>query len=684
MGASKKQRGKQRKAAKQSAAANNEQVPVTPPPPPSDEFPMPYQNAQGEICMPMSRAAATATIDDLKLESIVSTRVALLVSNCDHEATTSLCSNEQCLTPIVKSGILSTVLNFLKRCEIRKFDHFVSSVAQCTRRLGIAISGGSGGGDLKSPLYWIAILRLAVKQEDECTSEIAQKIGPLVRCMCNDMERSFFQSNKHWREGIGEFVELVSDLIRKSINSTDETKKVVDTLLNHEGLLTSILQWGFYNDEHRPDIVKEIGIEVCTQILSSGTNTVANLIESAYRIRDGNRLLTGEGRGLLKAIGSTPIVNRDYDPTCKVSYVEGLIHVVKKEGWERNGSNVFSFLIPHLIAETDDCDKGVIKEMIDLGANYVHDYAGAELVTRLASRMICIEISEEKVQPNDTRTAFAIRAGLIEMCLSFIERFYRHGSIINDDELFYFTHRVFVIIHELFLHQKTAKAIRSKRRSIEEKLVSLEGDVHISSNPMCKELLDMVKSILRFSGSYCCRCNKSLSKTEVKQCNGCGTMVYCSKACQRDDWFNGGHKLACCKSFTNETAGQFQGRFLPSVVPDDNRDAKKMEDFDINMSMLQLKLFLDHSGLILTQAKALDIPLWDCVVRFDLRNYPPTMTILNYTDQFDKAETRIGFEKSRSKDNITCLYYSSIYIGDRKGYVRQRLFPHKWLNYMPK
>jgi len=565
MGQGKKKRGKQRKAAKN-------QVPAVPDDSdrvyeqwhhPSNQLHMikspdgaayfhPTYHKLAALFVEKGDAAITDVMSDLTDESIGA------YPNPFGQPNISL----------VQSGIVSTVLNFLGRCEHESF-HKVLAEAKGHVLSPDGVFIPNMGGDLVSPVIWINVLLKAVQLEPGCTLQIAESIGPLVRCMVNDMSRLFFQSDKHWREGIATFSGLVSGIISKSIKGTDETKKVVDTLLNHEGLLSSIIQWGFYDDEHRPDIVEEVGIEICTQIVSSGTNSVANIVD---RIKDGKRSLTAEGRGLLKAIGSTPIVNQDYDPTCMVSYVEGLIRIVKKEGWERVDLNVWSFLISNLMAETDCIDKGVITEVLELGTNFTNDTSSAELITRLASRTICIEISEDTVQSNDARTAFAIRAGLLEMCLGFIERFYSHSSVNVDEGLFYFIGRVLTIVHDLSLHQKTAKAITSKKIIIEEKLVCLEQNTDITSYTECKDLLGMVKSILSLGGgSYCCRCNKSLSRTEVMQCNGCNCMMYCSRACQKEDWLNG-HNVTCGKTYTADLAGQFQGRFWPPVSLDDEHE----------------------------------------------------------------------------------------------------------------
>lgn len=145
-----------------------------------------------------------------------------------------------------------------------------------------------------------------------------------------------------------------------------------------------------------------------------------------------------------------------------------------------------------------------------------------------------------------------------------------------------------------------------------------------------------------------------------------------------------GHSLTCCKSFTNATAGRFQGFYEPEI-PDDKRAATKMKEMEINMNMIQLKLLLDNSEDILNQAKALDLPLYDCVVCFDLCKCPPTVVVEDYKENFLKTEAVKGFEETRSKENITCDYYSQIFNGelDEDGDVArlcsQRLFSHAWL-----
>ena len=98
------------------------------------------------------------------------------------------------------------------------------------------------------------------------------------------------------------------------------------------------------------------------------------------------------------------------------------------------------------------------------------------------------------------------------------------------------------------------------------------------------------------------------------------------------------------------------------------------------MNMIQLKLFLDNSETILAQANSLNLPLYDCVVLFDLRECPPTVNIEEYTKSFGVEDEIEGFEETRSEENIMCVYHSRMYNrSSRDELSMQRFFPHEWL-----
>ena len=576
----------------------------------------------------------------------------------DNKATKRLVTEDINRSSFVESGIVSTALEFLNRCEDQTFDQVLRSV----------------GGDLKSPSLWIHILSRGSYVEPSSKLQIVENIGPLVRCMVNDTERTFFKSNKHWRDGIAVFVYLLSNVTQRQDPSLGkeiqiENMNIVEALLKYDGLLRFIIQMGFWRD-YRPDIVKELKSGGFVDGIVRTSGEIIQLLMFSGKAEEESRIR------ILEIIGSTSIVNKEYDPNC-TSYTAALICLAKRKKDQRSSSRVFHML-QRLVRDADRVDKGVIKQVIDLGSNHVVNYDDALRVGTLALEMI----HQGAVIDNctsDVRTAFAIRTGLIEMCSdNFINGFKGFQSFeVGVASMYGIIECIFQSISNVKLHKKTAKAIRFKRQNIEAILLNLE---HATNSTEVEMLFVMVESILDNTGSYCCQCNKSLSRTEVMQCNGCHRMSYCSKACQREDWLYG-HSLTCCRSPTIEHAGLFQGRYEPKEVPSDEREAAKLKQIELSMNMIQLKLFLDHSETILGQATKLNLHLHDCVVSFELRQCPPTVEIEKYTTASFQVEDDIeGFEESRSKDNIMCVYHSNIYIrGVEEELAMQRFFPHKWL-----
>ena len=113
-----------------------------------------------------------------------------------------------------------------------------------------------------------------------------------------------------------------------------------------------------------------------------------------------------------------------------------------------------------------------------------------------------------------------------------------------------------------------------------------------------------------------------------------------------------------------------------------------LEELAINVSKIQLKLFLDNADTILGQARSKGIPLSDCVVWFDTRACPTKVDTRLYSDKIlhgSSLSCLQGFEATRSEENITCLYCSSLFNGevDEDGHepniTMQKLYPHKWL-----
>ena len=80
--------------------------------------------------------------------------------------------------------------------------------------------------------------------------------------------------------------------------------------------------------------------------------------------------------------------------------------------------------------------------------------------------------------------------------------------------------------------------------------------------------------------------------------------------------------------------------------------------------MIQNKLFLDNAETIRSQASSLDLPLYDCIVSFDLSECPPKVEV--------KRQTYLD---CRSKE-ITCVFRTYLYNeGKVQKHSMQRKFP---------
>ena len=68
--------------------------------------------------------------------------------------------------------------------------------------------------------------------------------------------------------------------------------------------------------------------------------------------KDGEVVLTGNDKARVYAIGSTPIVSKDYDPNCMVSYIAGFIRKMTSQEAldERRDLSIIQLLMIHALS----------------------------------------------------------------------------------------------------------------------------------------------------------------------------------------------------------------------------------------------------------------------------------------------------------------------------------------------
>ena len=96
-------------------------------------------------------------------------------------------------------------------------------------------------------------------------------------------------------------------------------------------------------EEYRPDITKELDIEDCTEIVGLGRDIAALLSATSAQSR-------------IETIGTTPIVSKQCDPSCLVSYVAGLVRFMKTFG-QAKIDQFFPVLLRFIDSDADCVDK---------------------------------------------------------------------------------------------------------------------------------------------------------------------------------------------------------------------------------------------------------------------------------------------------------------------------------------
>ena len=141
------------------------------------------------------------------------------------------------LRGLVDAGLINTVLQLLERCEDEKFPDVLGR-----------------DGDIPNPAIWLNLLLNAVSGEFatmipnellwKSRMEIAKRIGPVVRCMTDYKQRTFFGENRYWWQGtsIVYFVILLQYLM-----GSPETLSI---LVEYEGLVNFLIQCIFW-ESHR-------------------------------------------------------------------------------------------------------------------------------------------------------------------------------------------------------------------------------------------------------------------------------------------------------------------------------------------------------------------------------------------------------------------------------------------------
>ena len=543
---------------------------------------------------------------------------------------------------LVDNGLIPVILGFLSQCEHEDFNEMVKKVK----------------GNLRTPVDWIEILA-HLGNVEQCKLEIANGIQAVVHCLCDDSKRLFFKSNKHWHDAVTTFVGLVTGWLFSSddLASKVTASTVVNILLQNEGFLESMVHRCFWTS-YRSDLVKEyeshqLSVDVKT-LETDVHKVIRNIVSIGHKRVMAQIPFPQDGLDLITTIAKTPVVNKAYDPECKVNCVVGTIRMLKLvdsvDQWDQ-----FSILNSMFAYNADCVDNDVIADVIKLGRRFTANIYDSMSISKISYSML-VQKAQGQVYPIDKNIAFAIKSGLLEMCVEFITRFECGPSVDFSfrDTMMEALVCIADLIQNVALYQNTSKAIRDRRSHIMEALKPLIGTV---KSKQTTQFVDLLSSIMELNEGSCSRCNKPIEWRTALFCEGCRRVTYCGVKCQKKDWRHGSHSSHC--SFLACSA-DMMGLTMFDVKS--SRNISELKGLRNNIVTSQKKLFLRHKSSLFSQL--LNYPdQSDYIAVFVLSDKQKSI-IVHYHDQWKCSKRRKWFEDVRLPGKLICVFMSQVFNGE--------------------
>ena len=535
MPSSKKKRGKQRKAANDRKDAVNAQ-----------ERRNEIYKESLKTLPPTTVVAAIQSKEENATEAVFEFVSEFLSRAYDGHRNTE--GDSLIVKQLMDAGLISTLIDVINEgCTEELRANYVSD---CYPQTWIILLGNIAAGDNKESDM---IFQRETTHGEFSRQQIATSIAPFVNCMLNEVDREYFKCNAYWHKSVHGFIHLIENL--------SFSRAAGEVLNQYDGLFDFIAQSMFWETQRR-DLMEEAKQAIRSKPLQEHfsiiTVAAAHCADRLLRIYDER---SENGKKQLLDAATLPVVSRAYDPYCKTLFIFGVINLYKVSAQAKPNEDR-RYLTPLLLRLVlGDCvDKDVIKSIINLGYSSTPYYKDAVCIGVLLSSMLIphyspLDLSAEfsdidVTRPNDRRFAFAIDAGLFEMCLDLIARFGTHNNGEGSDEDGYLIPKSMTNImeaaHSVSFNEKSSKSIAKRR----EKIVDALHKARIPNNTNCQKLARTLKSIVdrNFDAGqdrleFMCNCCSSvLSKKNALRCSKCKT-TYCSRKCQEKDWPT--HKQQC-------------------------------------------------------------------------------------------------------------------------------------------
>ena len=390
-------------------------------------------------------------VRDIMMGHVTATNMTLMLS---HEEI----SDVQFMAKLRGAGLVKVVLDLLKNCNDE------ASIKDAS----------------VMPSEWMHILHTA--DSSECRVEIAEGMGPIIKCLSNDIERKFFGHNQHWIYTYPYYLMVIRNLIRDRV-SKEETTNI---LIEYEGFVESIIHPLFWKS-HRPDICKELDAVshlapgVPGGRVPGGEDILLSLIQFGFDVICWIIYVKTGGRDeLIETIATTLVTSKVYNPECEVVFVEGFIRNILTlpfaEKYRRSAFNLLGVLL-----QRGFVDKGVIMAAIEYGKDNAASYNDAERITNLFLDILIphgkIETTgngelktKAKRQPIATRYNISIDSGILQVCLNLLTKYETEdgGKLAGN------VYDIMNGLSKIAFLKKTSKGLSTQRVYIQEALNELE------------------------------------------------------------------------------------------------------------------------------------------------------------------------------------------------------------------
>ena len=371
----------------------------------------------------------------------------------------------------------------------------------------------------------------------------------------------------------------------------------------------------------------------------------------------------------LSEIGFKVIVNEVYDPNCDITFMAGLLDLIKVS--DPTAKQIWYYMLNEMA--TSGCvDSRVLNRAVCHGSKSALDQIDATMLPEVLFRLLHKIPPGDKLlppMPDDARYAVAIDAGLLQVCMEMLLRF----RLLYNNDLF---RRFLAIIHgtsAIAFHPKTQKAL-ARLDKAELRCILSKPELHNlgRTNELCDKMFGTIaffaKDIAPFKGPrpdfggvlavlepVCSSCSKELGKGAIKRCGQCKRRIYCSRECQSNDWKNG-HKKECKLLLQQHAMTDHNNT---GIFESDRNKLKIQKQTDQVMSAAK-EMFCESTPVVLMHTNLNDWEILDCVAAVNFCVSPPSFEVQlasdfldNFTNETLRAKMKTYIDQTRSEGALT-------------------------------